>query len=79
MAAKAYVLIDAEAGKVKSVAGLVRSKAGVSTADIVTGSHDVIAVVEGPDAEAVARAIISEIDTIKGVSRTTTCLVMQAK
>ncbi len=79
MTARAYVLIDVEAGKAKDVAEIIRGKTGICAADIVTGPHDIIAVVEGPDAEAVAGVVLNEISLIEGVTHTMTCLVMEAK
>jgi len=73
---KAYVLIQAETGKAESVAKALRSKAGVLGADMVVGPHDVVAVLQGIDAEAIARIVVNEIQGIRGVQRTLTYMVI---
>ena len=73
---KAYVLIQAEMGSAEAVAGSLRDKPGVVAADVVTGPHDVIAIVQGVDADAVARVVINDIQTTKGVSHTTTYMAV---
>ena len=46
MHARAYVLIEAEAGQVGSVISALRELTGVSTADPVTGPYDIIVTIE---------------------------------
>ena len=75
MRCKAYVLIQAEAGSAEPIASALRTKRGVMAADVVTGPHDVIAVIQGQDPNDVASIIVNEIQTTKGVSRTTTYVV----
>lgn len=77
---KAYVLIETAPGKTKAVQKrLVRLKGGSSTLttlDAVTGPYDFIAVVEGPNLDAIGRLVTDEVGTIDGVTRTTTCLAV---
>lgn len=49
MEAKAYVLIEAESGRVAEVLTALRAIDGVSAADAVTGPYDIIATVQTPD------------------------------
>ena len=79
MVAKAYVLIDTEAGEAESVAIALDGKPGISAAEVTLGPHDVVAVVEAADAGAVAKMVLNEIAAVKGVTRTTTCLVVSGK
>jgi DNA-binding Lrp family transcriptional regulator len=77
---RAYVLIEAEVGKAKAVAGGVQSltfpDAKVVSVDAVTGPFDVIALLESDDLDKVGRAITDGIQQVNGVQRTTTCLVV---
>lgn len=73
---KAYVLILVETGKAESVVTALRSKPGVETANMVVGPHDVVAVLTGVDAEAIARTVVNDIQAIRGVQRTLTYMVI---
>lgn len=77
---KAYVLIETAAGKAKSVKqALSKVRGGASTVvhvDAVTGPYDFIAVVEGPNLDAIGRLVTDAVGTIDGVTRTTTCVAV---
>ena len=75
---KAYVLIETAPGKTKSVRkGLSEISAStLATLDAVTGPYDFIAVVEGPNLDAIGRLVTDEIGSISGVTRTTTCVAV---
>lgn len=78
---KAYVLIETAAGKTKAVkSGLTKlkdsSKSSVSNLDAVTGPYDFIAVVVGPNIDAIGRLVTDGIGAIDGVTRTTTCVAV---
>jgi len=72
---KAYVLIRAEAGSTEEIARTLRSKCGVKAADVVSGPYDVITLVEGAQAEDVARIALIEIPDLEGIKCIETCLV----
>ena len=74
MATKAYILIETSVGKTRDVVTHLRSHRGVRTVDTVTGSYDVIAVVEAEDLNAVGDLVTSRIHTLDGIVRTMTCL-----
>ncbi len=76
MLARAYVLIEAEAGQVGSVIAALRGLQGVRTADIITGPYDLIAVIEVPDQRAIGRLVMDELHGIAGIKRTITCLAI---
>jgi DNA-binding Lrp family transcriptional regulator len=76
MPKKAYVLIETETSKADAVAKVLQSKPGVVAADVVTGPYDVIAILQGKDADDVARMVIHEIQVVKGVSHTMTCMAI---
>lgn len=77
MSAKAYVLISTAAEKTNSVVGALRKLPGVIAADLVTGPYDVVAVVQGGDANAVGKLILNEIRGLPGITGTLTCLAIE--
>lgn len=74
MPTKAYILIETAVGKSRDVSEALRSLDGVINVDAVTGPFDIIAVVGAPDLNAVGNLVTSQIHTISGIIRTTTCL-----
>ena len=72
---EAYVLINNQPGKSWEVAEAALKIKGVKKAHAVTGQYDVIAYAEFVDMSALGR-IISEIQSIKGVTRTQTAIAM---
>jgi DNA-binding Lrp family transcriptional regulator len=76
MLAKAYVLIEAEAGQLLEVLAALRSLPGIRTADVVTGLYDIIAVVETPEQRAIGRLVLETIHAITGIRRTITCMAI---
>jgi len=78
---RAYVLIESAVGKANSVGEGVKkmssSDANVVSVDAVTGPFDVIALLESDDLDKLGRAITEGIQTVEGVQRTTTCLVVR--
>jgi len=75
MVRKAYVLIQVTVGNTNEVAKSLRRIKGVLAADVVTGPHDVIAVVEAPNSDAVVKIVTREIQAVNGVSDTLTYMV----
>jgi DNA-binding Lrp family transcriptional regulator len=76
MQARAYVLIEAEAGQVGSVISALRELPGVSAADPVTGPYDIIVTIETPDPRNIGRLVMNEIHGVAGIKRTVTCLAI---
>ena len=76
MQARAYVLIEAEAGQVNSVIGVLRELPGVTAADAVTGPYDIIMTIETPDPRDVGRLVMNEIHGVTGIKRTVTCFAI---
>ena len=72
----AYVLIQAELGMSSSVAASLSKVDGVKMAHSVTGVYDVIAFVEVSDLTKLSSLVLKEIQTIKGVQRTHTAIVV---
>jgi DNA-binding Lrp family transcriptional regulator len=76
MEAKAYVLIEAESGRVAEVLAALRAITGMSAADAVTGPYDIIATVQTPDPRNIGRLVMNEIQGVEGIKRTVTCIVI---
>lgn len=76
VSAKAFVLIETEAGKTSEVVTTLRQTEGVKTADSVTGPYDIIAVVEGERLDEIGNIVTEKIQRVPGVSRIITCLAM---
>jgi DNA-binding Lrp family transcriptional regulator len=76
MAITAYVLIQAEVGKAATVSSAVRELDGVIAADDVTGPYDVIVRAEAPTLDDLGRLVVSQIQSVDGITRTFTCPVV---
>lgn len=72
----AYILVQTEVGKSKSVAEEIRELVGVSSADDVTGPYDVIARVEAETVDDLGKLVIARIQDVPGITRTLTCTVV---
>ena len=64
---RAYVLINTNHGMVDSVVKSLRSRKDVCLADAINGPYEVIAVIEGNNASAVATAILFSIKKMPGI------------
>ena len=74
MDTRAYILIETQVGKSRQIAEALRSFDQVQFADVITGSFDVIALIEAPDMAAVADLVTGQVQGLKGVLRTITCV-----
>ncbi len=78
---KAFVLIEVAAGKsqevVAGITALQQERKEILSVEAVTGPYDVIAVVEGPDVNAIGDLVNKNIQSVSGVVRTVTCLAMK--
>src|SRR2546429_8721525 len=57
---RAYVLINASAGKAIEVARSLQGVKGIELADAITGEYDVIAAVEAPDVAGIGSALVGK-------------------
>ena len=76
MAVSAYVLIQAEVGKSAQVAKEIQGIDGIVSAENVTGPYDVIVRAEADSVDELGRMVVSEMQLIDGITRTTTCQVV---
>ena len=74
---RAYVLINASAGKAIDVAKSLQGVQGITNADAITGEYDVIAQVDAPDVAGIGNVIVEKIQKVDGVFKTVTCLAVR--
>ena len=72
----AYILIQTEVGKAASVANAVRSTAGVTEAEDVTGPYDVIVRAEASSVDELGQLVVAKVQAVPGITRTVTCPVV---
>jgi DNA-binding Lrp family transcriptional regulator len=75
--AKAYLKIDIEAGKEKEVRDTLRKISGIKSVDFVTGTQDILALVEGASYEGIVTKNLAEIRKVKGINKTVTDFVFE--
>jgi len=75
--AKAYLKIDLETGKETEAKVALKKISGVKSADFVTGTHDLLASVEGKNYEEIVTKTLAEIRKVKGIKKTTTDFVFE--
>ncbi len=76
MAVKAFVLIQTQLGRARAVAKAISKVRGVEMAHAVTGVYDVIAYLQLSDMNTVSELVIKKIQSVKGVERTHTAIVV---
>ena len=74
METRAFILIETQVGRSNRVAQELRTIPGVVSADPVTGTIDVIALIEANSISAMAELVTSHIQGVRGVIRTITCV-----
>jgi DNA-binding Lrp family transcriptional regulator len=76
VAVSAYILIQA-AVSAANVAGDIRILDGVESADDVSGPYDVIVRATAADMDGLGKLVVSQIQSVEGVTRTLTCPVVE--
>ena len=76
MAVSAYILIQTEVGKAAQVAVEVDAISGITSAEGVTGSYDVIARAEADSVDDLGKMVVSRVQLVEGITRTVTCPVV---
>ena len=70
---RAYVLIQTEAGRALDAADAIAGIDGVTSASVVRGPYDVIALTEAANIDDLGQIILAKIRSIEGITRTLTC------
>ena len=76
MATKAYLLVETSVGMTREVATALTGLPGITTVDVVTGPHDIIATINADDISVVGELVTNRIHTVNGVVRTVTCVAV---
>ena len=74
--AKAYVLIKTRVGETGSVRDDLARHQYITSADLIIGPYDIIALVEADDYNAIGTVVLSFVHELSGVENTVTCLVI---
>ena len=74
MGTSAYILIEVQVGRGVEVVRMLRQLDGVRSADAITGPFDAIALIEAPNMAAVADLVTGQVQSIRGVLKTITCV-----
>ncbi len=69
---KLYVLIKAEPGRIEEILDSVIQKRYVQQASAVTGSYDIIVIIEGTSIAEILTTVVKEIHKIDGIKSTET-------
>ena len=74
---QAYVMIMTAAGTSPSILQQIREIDGVTRANIVAGEFDIIATIEAEDNQHLLTLVTEELQTLDGVGRTTSSIILQ--
>jgi DNA-binding Lrp family transcriptional regulator len=74
---RAYVLVNAEMGKVREVARQIASLSGVRMTNACWGVPDIFVVAEVANADELNRLVIDKIQSVEGVERTETHIAIE--
>ncbi len=75
--AKAYLKIKVEMGRERAVRDALLTFEEVKTVELTTGDQDVLALIEADSYDNILQVVIDRLRTIKGVTATTTDLVLE--
>jgi len=73
---EAYLLVNCDAGKAGSAIKKIREMDTVKNARLVTGLHDIVALVQAKDLTDLAKTVVDKIQKVEGVSRTVTMVAV---
>jgi DNA-binding Lrp family transcriptional regulator len=76
MRATAYVLMSLAAGVAKEVYSKLSKMELIQKVDAISGPYDMIAIIDGPTFNDIARFVLESIQTLPGVQDTITCNVI---
>lgn len=74
--AAAYVLVNTAPGRAGDARKKIAGIQGVKTSHAVTGAYDIIAFIEGGDISELGNKVVSQIQSIDGITQTMTSVVV---
>ena len=75
--ARAYLKIEVEMGKERSVRDALLKFDEVKEAELTTGGQDVLALIEADNFEDILQVVVDKLRTLKGIKNTVTDLVLE--
>ena len=75
--ARAYLKIEVEMGKERSVRDSLLKFDEVKGAELTTGGQDVLALIEADSFEDILQMVVDKLRTLKGIKNTVTDLVLE--
>jgi DNA-binding Lrp family transcriptional regulator len=75
--ARVYLLANVLAGKERFIRDTLRGTKGVVSADLITGSYDLVVALEANDMNDIFNKILKDIRKIKGLTRTETFVAVE--
>ncbi len=75
--ARAYLKIEVEMGKERSVRDALLKFDEVKGAELTTGGQDILALVEADSFEDILQVLVDKLRTLKGIKNTVTDLVLE--
>ncbi len=75
--AKAYLKIKVEMGRERAVRDALLTFEEVKTVELTTGDQDILVLIEADSYDNILQVVIDRLRTIKGVTGTTTDLVLE--
>lgn len=72
----AFILIEVTGDHTKSAYKTIQRMGGVKASYMVSGSYDLLVQVEAETLEALSDLLLSKIRSVDGVTKTTTCMVL---
>ena len=76
MVSRAYILLEAQAGKTDEALQKVKQISGVKDVSLVTGPYDLIINIEAEDLKQLGRIVSEQVQVIPGVTKTITCVII---
>lgn len=77
MSVNAYILITANSKATKNALKILRASNFIKSADIITGPFDIIATAQADNIDALGQLVTDEIQSIDGIERTISCIVLK--
>ena len=76
MASKAYVLLEAQAGKTDEALEKLNAIHDIKNVSLVTGPYDIILTVEAEDLKQLGHIVSEQVQNVPGVTKTITCVII---
>ena len=76
MVVQAYILVQTAVGQAHTVAEAISRLSGVTLAEDVTGTYDVIVRAEASSVDQLGQLVVARVQQVPGITRTVTCPVV---